>query len=396
MKALFLVLAISLSAFAQVLGPDDLRDGVSLSIDPALVSDLLSIAQYSKGELEKGIRDSAKLKYDKKRAALRKVIDNVIDGSDDKGTELYMRSVLRKARLLDDIVMRSAASPEQYALSHRLLRESILWAIDLYVPEQKILNLANVSKTPVLAATDFLGLGFRQTQLMLDLYDLAPQHDTKVELARTTLKLLYGNINQDLVGRRAVSHSVTELVSYLNKIESQKPGNTLEGLALYREINDQTREILAGIKSELKEQGRPLNDSFFNMKSVPVLGIDEGKKHTYVGISSDSGVEWLRSDNTPISAELSKALDELFEKKSSSLQWYTGVRCVESTKTKGSICVGDSVYGSNDDMRATIEGKVSNVFKRAADSQVEIEIERFNGKTQSGYGIWNIQWLTKK
>jgi hypothetical protein len=395
----------------QVASTGDVTDGVSMSIDLNLVKDLLDIAQHSKLELEEGVRKLTKTKYSERRAHLRKVIDNVIDGSDDKGQELYMRSVLRRARILDDIIAGprerpNPITPELYTVSYRLLRLSVLWAIELYVPEKKIIDLVKSNPGKAMVPTNFFKLGVLHSQLMLSLFDLAPQHDTKVELARTSLKLLANDINRDLVARQVASHVVVSMFKYLNEIEGKRPGNTLEGLALYREINEFTRDRLKEVSLLVSDLGmepipgvptlsRTETVSGRAQKGVAVMmvrditqGRDPNKSSVYIGDDPNSDgryedVEWLRENNLAVPPT------KVIQPRTNEDKIATEIGCFEPP-AGAKICKGDAIVAEYGGKRIT--GIANHVFNN---SMIEIRVHSINREVYDGYAVWSTDWIKK-
>lgn len=399
---LFIVFMIGVSAVAQTQTKPTTRsdedDGVSLSIDPAEVKDLLRIAQHSKLELEEALRKIAKEKFKNRHKILRSTIDNVIDGSDDKGKELYMRSVLRRARLLDDIIMKSSESPERYTVSYRLLRLSVLWAIQLYEPEQRILDLLKTNPSRAIAPTNFFKLGVYHAHLMLGLFDLAPQHDTKFELAQASLKILYNDLKRDIVVRQVASHVIGSMTVFLNDIESKKPKNDLDGLALYREVNDFIRDRLQQLETLVKDLGMDVIPKVPTVGQIERSADPEGravllirhsgdikKSKVYVGVrptkASGSEILWLRENNvtTPPNVTITVNRDDNLADETPAF-----------VNRFGKVEKGDQVIGEHNGK--IIVGTANRIFDN---SYIEIRVQTINSEIYDGYAVWSTDWIRK-
>ncbi|MGE3975168.1 MAG: hypothetical protein AB7F59_11650 [Bdellovibrionales bacterium] len=415
MKQFIILLAVVMAgSVALAQKPGDVKDAVSTSIDLNLVKDLLGLAQHSKLQLEEGLRNINKVKYSERHRVIRKLIDDVIEGSDDKGQELYMRSVLRRARNLDDIIGASAISGDRYAVSYRLLRLSVLWAIELYKPEEQFLLKIKADPRLGIQPINRFKLGVMHAQMMLSLYDLAPQHDTKLELSRESLKLLANDMNGDIVARQAAAHVVTKTFVYLNEIEKRKPGNTLEGLALYREVNDFIRERLSEVQGLVKDLGLdtipgiPTMGSFqkqdkekrtAGLKGPAVLVVKEmdGKKATFVGVNTTGDykkITWLRENNVAVS-DGTATIDGVKD----GVPLYFENDCFHTEKGDR-ICKGDSVKGEHKN-GSTISGTVNYVFSSVSSASVVqnddiyVEVKIQDNEFDEAYAIWNASWFKK-
>jgi formylglycine-generating enzyme required for sulfatase activity len=187
----------------RTVSPDDVRDGVVNVIDPRQIADLLVWARNSKTDLEDGLKRIRELSRSERHEALRELVNSVIGSSGDAGTELLMRSVLKRARNIDDLLRTAPQNPERETLSIRVLEDSARWAIELFPADEDFLQKASQKQDKTIAVDlDFTSLGISHGKYILSQLWMSPSLEVRLALVKESLSYFYNDLNRDNFARR--------------------------------------------------------------------------------------------------------------------------------------------------------------------------------------------------
>lgn len=256
---------------------EDIRDGVVNVINPSQIADLLVWARNSRTDLEDGLARIAELPRKQRHEALRELISGVINSSGDLHTELLMRSVLRRARNLDQIVSVGTSAPEAQTLSLRIMEDSARWAIELYNSDEEFLERASQAKSksrPIPVDLDFVGLGIQHGRYVLENVWLSPNLETRAALIKESISYFYNDLNRDHIGRRntTIANVLMKVANFATKQGLDK--STSEYLADFRNLSVlQKQNLNRSVEAFYKEQLDRASGAQINRMST-ITGID--------------------------------------------------------------------------------------------------------------------------
>lgn len=259
------------NAYASTISPDDIRDGVVNVIDVKQIEDLLVWAKNSKTELEDGLKIIADLPRNERHKALSELVWSVVGSSGDLGTELLMRSVLKRARNLDNLLNMAPSTPERETMAIHILEDSARWAIDLYQSDEEFLTRAANGKiqNSIQIDLDFATLGREHGSYVLSQLWLSPNLFTRIAIVKESLSYFYNDLNRDNVARRnpAIANVLLKIANFAEKKGLDKPNdeylkyvaglNDKEKLNLAREIELFYKDQLDKAADAIIERPRP-------------------------------------------------------------------------------------------------------------------------------------------
>jgi formylglycine-generating enzyme required for sulfatase activity len=285
------VAASSLSVHAESVNPDDIRDGVVNVIDSKQIADLLVWANGRRPMLEDGLKRIDELPRSERHQNLRDLVDEVIGSSGDLGTELLMRSVLKRARYIDDILNAASKNPERETLGVNVLEDSARWAITLYQSDEDFLQRASAAQKVAIQKSipvdlDFTSLGIQHGKYILDNLWMSPSLTTRIVLVKESLSYFFNDLNRDNVARRnpTIANVLMKIANFAEKMGLDK--STADYLKSIEKLTDlQKQDMTRKIEAFYKEQLNKASTAQIERASSGIVAPIAGG-----GFSSDSAI----------------------------------------------------------------------------------------------------------
>lgn len=227
MKASILITLLvfsSLKAFAseetrQIEIPYALQEGLETSLTDAQIQELLPWAYNTRDILSDLLDRVSQLPVSERNSRLKYEINDVVLKSAPKQTELFMRYILNRAVLVNDILTREHKGNQigLEDLRYTMFKRSIQMALKYYKSDIELLT-GNVQNNLEL----FSSFGFEYAKFLREIDNSIIDASAQFAVSRLVLELLHYDLFRD-INRNKYSAQIVRIKSFLDSNIPKEP-----------------------------------------------------------------------------------------------------------------------------------------------------------------------------